>query len=793
MNDSVFSGPAYRQPSQRQEQPNAPVTEDVMSGPGYRQVSEPQLPLPPREDPFERQVQERLPQAVERLRGRQQESAVAGVELPYGSPSGYFPIISPLLRRGASAVESAFTGKPYEDVLAGREAEHRAYEIVNPTRSIIDRAQGVLGGLASPPVTRVGQTYQVANTPLARFGTGYIGAPVQGAAYGAAEGAANIRPGETPEEMRKRVEDEALQGGAFGLGARVALPIIGRIADIPRSLSENARAAKELASSVLLQRGRQGPLTPEQYTMLRNAGYPVLPVDVRGVADAAARAGSRSEEGIRDLNEILRNRVASADSVAQGNLLDISKLRGTPTLDVATLSDAAKRAKEAALSGPYQTAYNMPNAQNLPIPDWILNSPQGQEAIKNASYALGYKSGNTFSDTGPFIRNSQTGNLELPAGGTLNLEFLDHVKRSLNEQTDQIAQTSPMLAKYIGDRVGTFVADLKTRVPEYGAVLDTAGNYLRGKNAFDDGYEFYNLMRSAQGSGSSSAANARDYSRQLHLFANKYTPEERALFQEGILSRAYQNPGEISKYIVNLRPQQLDGLRAIMGREFDPFYNSMLVHNTSVAMSNIAAKGGFIDPAKSYMGHMAGLAGNFALLGGNPAAFALQGLIGGGQIYLSRRTAGQAQELLSMASDPNRIPDMMRFISENPSYKTLLIRLQPFITRMAAGSMEASETPDIVDTAGSIVRNIPSEATRMVRSTMEGFQPTGSQAPRRAGGRVGRASGGRLMRNDHSARAAALIKAAEAAKKAHNATTEGILEQPDEAVAKALSIANKAI
>jgi hypothetical protein len=65
--------------------------------------------------------------------------------------------------------------------------------------------------------------------------------------------------------------------------------------------------------------------------------------------------------------------------------------------------------------------------------------------------------------------------------------------------------------------------------------------------------------------------------------------------------------------------------------------------------------------------------------------------------------------------------------------------------------------------------------------------------PRRAGGRVGRASGGRLMRNDHSARAAALIRAAEAAKKAHNATTEGILEQPDEAVAKALSIANKAI
>ena len=62
-----------------------------------------------------------------------------------------------------------------------------------------------------------------------------------------------------------------------------------------------------------------------------------------------------------------------------------------------------------------------------------------------------------------------------------------------------------------------------------------------------------------------------------------------------------------------------------------------------------------------------------------------------------------------------------------------------------------------------------------------------------AGGRVGRASGGRLVRTDHAARAASLIRAAEAAKKAHNRTTEDILEQPDEAVAKALSIANKAI
>lgn len=81
---------------------------------------------------------------------------------------------------------------------------------------------------------------------------------------------------------------------------------------------------------------------------------------------------------------------------------------------------------------------------------------------------------------------------------------------------------------------------------------------------------------------------------------------------------------------------------------------------------------------------------------------------------------------------------------------------------------------------------LPSQVAREAEDRTE-------QPQRFAGGRVGRASGGRLVRNDHSARAAALIRAADAAKKAHNDTTKEILEQPDEAVAKALSIANQAI
>ena len=69
---------------------------------------------------------------------------------------------------------------------------------------------------------------------------------------------------------------------------------------------------------------------------------------------------------------------------------------------------------------------------------------------------------------------------------------------------------------------------------------------------------------------------------------------------------------------------------------------------------------------------------------------------------------------------------------------------------------------------------------RMMRST------------RASGGRIERASGGRAS-IDHGAEADKLIALADKAKKAHNSTTEPLLDQPDEMITKALAIADKAI
>jgi len=63
---------------------------------------------------------------------------------------------------------------------------------------------------------------------------------------------------------------------------------------------------------------------------------------------------------------------------------------------------------------------------------------------------------------------------------------------------------------------------------------------------------------------------------------------------------------------------------------------------------------------------------------------------------------------------------------------------------------------------------------------------------RAEGGRVERAHGGRTGM-DHVAKAAALVKMAERAKKMHSNHTEQLLDVPDESIAAALKVANRAI
>ena len=74
---------------------------------------------------------------------------------------------------------------------------------------------------------------------------------------------------------------------------------------------------------------------------------------------------------------------------------------------------------------------------------------------------------------------------------------------------------------------------------------------------------------------------------------------------------------------------------------------------------------------------------------------------------------------------------------------------------------------------------------------MEPVEQEPYSGSRFAGGRIGRKSGGRVT--DAGSAAEKLIAAAEKAKKGHSDTTSPLLDVPDEAITKALAIANEKI
>jgi hypothetical protein len=128
-------------------------------------------------------------------------------------------------------------------------------------------------------------------------------------------------------------------------------------------------------------------------------------------------------------------------------------------------------------------------------------------------------------------------------------------------------------------------------------------------------------------------------------------------------------------------------------------------------------------------------------------------------------------------------PEYMRILLQKPSIENILnpASIPGLKQILGKGAPEAAELGYLAGRQTQPQEQPQGGLTIPMHNT-----PTGAPRPqRKAGGRIGGVN--------HGAIAMSLIRAAEKAKKGHNTTTEPLLEQPDEAITKALAIADEAL
>ena len=755
---------------------------------------------------FEQRIQTQMPAARE----RQSQRTMSGYgPLGQATEAAEIPILSPLMRRAGAGISAAMGrgeggdfSTRYASEASRLEANRRAFQEAKPAESFAGEIAGSLATLpifptlAAPrvaaavePALAVASRYVpqgVANaaSAAARYVPGFVSRPaqavgraaapvglaaVEGGLYGAAEEAAKLVPGESLGDVAARAREGGEFGALLGGGLRAGLGALGSGFSAVRGYINPERQIAEKAQTTGLGKGQ---MTFDEFeaaaaraikdpTVAAQLNFPVSVADLPGarrmVENALGRVGQRDAPTARQLQEFFQNRQAEATNVTQKNIDSIFGRSIEPSALMREAEDVARTAN----SPMYRSAYSQPIAQHV----WndelaeIFMHPSGQRAAQEAVEALRLRSQTPGGFTNPFVR--QNGQLVFTGQGQVPLEFWDRFRRSLNDQAQEAFRvgndTRGGDLNFAKQKLQSY---LTTNFIPYREAVSGAGKYLREEDAFSEGVKFFRAV-------SGKNKDDIDYiGNQMYQFANRFSPEEQNMFRTGLAAYIRQNPDDAAKVFATRDNAILNQYKQILGDDkFKDIQSTMLVHGVSKNIRDIVAKE---SPVQRGVEKIAGYGGIgsvlYALANGitvSPGHAILAAGVSGAGFISNMMGNARARQIvrLAMSEEP-----------EDAARLAAMARSQPTVARM--------------------IEEINSGLSRIVMSQND---QSAQPAQRFAGGRVGRASGGRLVRNDHSARAATLIRAAEAAKKAHNATTEGILEQPDEAVAKALSIANKAI
>jgi hypothetical protein len=519
-------------------------------------------------------------------------------------------------------------------------------------------------------------------------------------------------------------------GAGVGAGARYAT-------SSARDIIAPIKGAERRLMDTLRIDAREGTarMTPQQFAAAREAGQPVTLLDMAGdkTNEFISRLGARSPKTLQKINEGILSR---NETMRTANTDFITRTFNL-TEPAGATADAMRLEQKQVNDRLYNLARSNPAAQSIQTPRIAELSEYGP--VKRA-----------MADVGEFAVDPKMRIVApTPGGGGGNLAFWDQVKQNLDDQVDALYRTGEHnRANIIKGWKDDLLQQLNV-VDGYAEARATAAAGFGARNALEAGVKF---------------ANKPDTFKTQELLnrIDKFTPEERQLFLQGVghtlLNKAQNTPGAFTKFVTNR--EMAERLRAAMGPEmYDQLHGfARATQNMGVA-NTIAAT---VMPAGRFSGHY-GVLGGLGLsameLSYLPPDL-IPKLIAGWAFDQAIKTAKSAAEKriapevgrLIMSTDPADLQRLGRLLQESPEARSLLDSSHASLLRLSAQATQDSQRP-----------------------------------------REGRKAGGRIGGINHGSIAMSLIRAAEKAKKGHNTTTEPLLEQPDEAITKALAIADKAL
>mgnify|MGYP006269857411 CR=1 FL=1 len=370
-------------------------------------------------DEYEKKIQSKMPEAQKIAKSLGTFGAVeAGIkETPIVGPivSEIGTDIGAALPESMGFAEGKTFGERRQDIKAQHEALSRAIEKEHPYvkgAAEVGSSLGLpVGGVAK--IVGAGAEAAGAAPVLGRL----LGYGTEAGAYGAGTAAAEKAFGTKPEAEKPSVGESALTGATLGLG----LGAIGETAakgvqkfapDWMKGIASTGDSATDALMTAFQKDAKAGRLNMplDDFIRMSKSGQPVVIADVGGpeFQRMLAKVSRRNPEAMTELVDQLQDRLAGATERFE----DFANKFAGRDLNAATL---AKEAEEAAARR-NADAWGRIKDPNLGkgtwLPQWenLLNEPIFQQAIKNADNNLADAVGPSFVSP---VRSPLSGSIDV--------------------------------------------------------------------------------------------------------------------------------------------------------------------------------------------------------------------------------------------------------------------------------------------------------------------------------------------------------------------------------------------